>query len=185
VFGDINRQQASKITSELNTAFGEVIWKYCSSSSTEIDRSVTWNFRENHWRTGTVPVRLAGVDKGVFQYPLRAGSDGFIYEHEAGYAYGGSVPYLESGPVEIGAGDAVQYATQLLPDEQTQGDVTATFLVKFAPEDAETSFGPFALSKYTDVRFCFRQMRLRYDGVTATDWVVGKPRVALAPGGRR
>lgn len=184
VFNDINKQQMSKVTCELNSTFGEVTWHYPSKASIEVDRSITWNFRENHWRPGYV-VRLSGIDKGVMQYPLRVGTDGNVYDHEVGYGYGGLMPWLESGPLEIGNGDAVQYASKLLPDELTQGQVTMTFLCKYQPEGAETSFGPYTLSAQTDVRFGARQARIRYDGVSAESWRVGVPRLELTQGGSR
>ena len=65
-------------------------------------------------------------------------ADGYVYEHEVGFAYGGAMPYLESGP----SGDQVQYARRLVPDDLTAGDVKATFFVKFEPDDCEASFGP-------------------------------------------
>lgn len=184
IFGNLNRQQMTKITVELNSGFNEVTWHFPSINSTEVDMSVTWNYHEDHWRVGYVS-RLVGCDRGVFQYPLATTADGNVYEHEVGYSYDGLMPYLESGPFDIADGNAVQYATKLLPDEATQGQVTATFLVKFAPEDVETSFGPYSLSKYTDVRWCARQARLRYDGVANTAWRVGTPRLDVTAGGGR
>lgn len=185
VFADLNLLQKSKITCELNSAFGEVTWRYPSGSSTEIDRFVTWNFRENHWTIGAL-ARLSGVDGGVnSQYPMRVGADGLVYEHEVGFAYDGAVPYLESGPFELGNGDTVQYATRLLPDDLDAGDVSATFFVKFAPDGAETRFGPYTLSKRTDVRFGGRQLRVRYDGVSPSDWRIGAPRLDATAGGLR
>ena len=185
VFNNLNQLQRSKITCEMNSAFGEITWHYPSASSTEIDSYVTWNFRENHWTVGQVS-RLAGVDAGInAQYPLRVGTDGYVYEHEVGFSYGGAMPYLESGPFELGAGDTVQYARRLLPDDLTAGDVKATFFVKFEPDDAETGFGPYALSKLTDLRFAGRQMRVRYDGVNLNGWRIGAPRLDVVAGGLR
>lgn len=184
VFNNINRQQMSKVTCYINTSFNEVTWNYPSGGSTEIDSTVTWNFKENHWTIGHFG-RLAGCDRGIFQYPLQVSSDGYVYEHEVGNSYDSLMPYLESGPFDILDGSVVQYAQQLIPDELTQGQVTATFKIKFAPEDTETSFGPYTLSKYTDVRFCGRQARLRYDGAANASWRVGTPRLEVSPGGSR
>jgi hypothetical protein len=184
VFGDINRLQISKVTCELNAAFGEVTWHYPSASSTEIDRFVTWSFRENHWAIGEL-VRLCGVDKGVTQYPLRVGDDGVVYEHEVGYLYDDEMPFLEGGPLELGSGDLVQYAQGLLPDDKTLGDVSATFKVKFEPDGEETSFGPYTLTKRTDLRFGGRSIKVRLEGVTNNSWRVGEPRLDIVAGGER
>jgi hypothetical protein len=118
-------------------------------------------------------------------YPLLLGSDGYVYEHEVGFDYSGSVPYLEGGPIEPGNGDQVTYATQLIPDEKTAGDVTATFKTKFYPNGAETNFGPYSLSSPTDVRFGGRQIKIRYTGSHLADWRVGVPRLDVTLGGKR
>src|SRR6185437_14393646 len=174
VFSDLNILQQSKITCHINSEFGEVTWRYPSNASTEIDRYVTWNFRENHWSVGSL-VRLCGSDKGVTQYPLRCGTDGNVYEHEVGNDYGGVWPYLEGGPFMMGEGDNVFTANQLIPDDKTLGDVSASFFVKFYPDDAESMFRPYTLNSHTDVRFTGRQMRVRFDGATTSDWRIGVP----------
>lgn len=189
VFGNMNKQQKSKVTVQVNSAFGEVTWRIPSKSSIELDRTVTWNYRENHWRPGYV-VRLCGDDSGPTQYPLAVGTDGYVYEHEVGYAYDGAMPYLISGPIENGEGDTVEYVEQLLPDVDTPGAVTASFFTAFTPMDAqqgnETVFGPYTLVPQTDARFCAsRQTRVRYDGVTNTAWRIGVMRAETVMGGGR
>jgi hypothetical protein len=185
VFAGMNQQQRSKVTVDVNSAFGEVTWRFPSSGSTEIDQTVTWNFREKHWRVGHV-VRLSATDGIITQYPMAVGADGYVYEHEVGYTYDpGVMPYLESGPAELGDGDRLMDASQLLPDELTQGQVTVTFFTKNTPEDAEDVVGPFTLTGYTDVWFSARQSRIRYDGVANASWRVGVPRVAVQPGSGR
>jgi hypothetical protein len=185
VFSDLNYQQQSKVTCEVNSEFGEVTWRYPSGAATEIDRYVTWNFREDHWTVGHLS-RLCGADKGVTQYPLRCDLSGNVYEHEVGFGYDtGMMPFLESGPFQLGQGDGVMYANLLLPDDKTVGDVSASFFVKFEPDGVETAFGPYALSSRTDLRFGGRQMRVRYDGVNQTSWRIGMPRLDVTPGGQR
>jgi hypothetical protein len=184
VFSDFNYLQQSKVTCELNSEFGEVKWHYPSGGSVEIDRYVTWNFRENHWSIGQMP-RLCGADRGVAPYPLKCGSDGYVYEHEVANDYGTMVPFLEGGPLLMGNGDNVFYAQQIVPDDKTVGDVTATFKTRFYPDDADTSYGPYTLSSHTDVRFGGRQMRVRFDGAVATDWRIGTPRIDVTQGGGR
>lgn len=185
VFNDLNYLQRSKVTCEQNAEFGEVKWQYPSGGSTEIDRYVIWNYRENHWSIGALS-RLCGADAGVMQFPLRADASGNIYEHEVGFAYsGGLMPYLEGGPFMMGQGDSVIYANLLLPDDRTVGDVNATFYVKFEPDGAETTFGPYSLSSRTDLRFGGRQMRIRYDTTVNTDWRIGIPKLDVTQGGAR
>lgn len=184
VFKDINTLQMSKVTCRTGEEYGEVTWRYPSAGSIEVDRYVTWNYRENHFVTGILDV-MSAVDEGPSQYPLSVRADGYIYEDEVGNEYGGSMPWLESGPFEFGDGDYCYDIVQLLPDEATSGDVNVTFLVRFTPQGEETSYGPFPLSAYTDVRFSGRQARMRYDGVRNSDWRVGTPRVDGKKAGER
>ena len=118
-------------------------------------------------------------------YPTRPGEGAMSLEEILNGMYSGSVPYLEGGPIEPGNGDQVTYATQLIPDEKTAGDVTATFKTKFYPNGAETNFGPYPLLSPTDVRFGGRQIKVRYTGSRLADWRVGVPRLDVTLGGKR
>lgn len=118
-------------------------------------------------------------------FPLKCASDGYVYEHEVANDYDGAVPYLEGGPFMLGQGDNVFTSQQLVPDDKTVGDVTATFFLKFYPGDAEATVGPYSLTSHTDVRFTARLMRVRYDGAVNTDWRIGVPRLDIEPGGQR
>lgn len=195
VFSDIDPQQISKVTCEINSNYGEITWRYQSVNSSEVDKYVTLSTgsgalsTNNLQSAGTFHIgsmaRLAGADAGVLQYPIAAGADGFIYDHENGFLYDGAVPYLEGGPVELGEGDAICYVTGLIPDEKTLGDVSVTFRPKFENEDAYGSFGPYLLASKTDIRFSGRQVNVHFDAVRATDWRIGVPRLIVEQGGER
>jgi len=184
VFSDINSDQRSKVSCVVNSAWNEIWWFYPSSDSTECDRYVAYDFVENIWITGQMD-RTAGVDRGVFRYPMFIDSSGELYEHEIGYSYGSSTPYAETGPISIGAGDNLMSVVELIPDEKTQGDVSATFKTRFYPNGAESQYGPFSMSNPTSVRFQGRQVRMRVEGSVATDWRVGIMRLDARQGGRR
>lgn len=184
VFGDINASQQSKVWGVSNQQFNEIWWFYPSGDSNEVDRYAMLNYREGHWSTGSL-ARTAGVDLGVFRSPTWADDSGVVYQHDFGLARGGEVPFAESGPISLGAGDQVLMATSLIPDEKTQGDVTATFKTRFHPNDTERSYGPYAMGNPTSVRFTGRQIRMRVDGVNLADWRVGIMRLDAVPGGRR
>lgn len=186
VFSDLNQVQRSKVTCCVDSAFSEVTWHYPSSASNENDRYVKWNYRSNVWDIGELS-RLSGADRaGATLYPLKVSTDGYVYEHEVGFMYDALTPYIESGPFEIGNGDNVAYALKLIPDEKTQGDVTATFKTRFYPNETETTYGPYSLaSSPVDVRFCGRQGKVRYTGAALADWRVGNPRLEIRAGGRR
>lgn len=184
VFSDMNTDQRSKIAAVPNSQWNEIWWFYPSSGSTECDRYVAYDYVENIWMTGELD-RTAGVDRGVFREPMWISSGGELYEHEIGYTYGSATPYAETGPISIGAGDNVMRVTSLIPDEKTQGDVSAKFKTRFYPNAAETEHGPFSMSNPTDVRFTGRQVRMRVEGNTNSDWRVGIMRIDARAGGKR
>ena len=186
VFGDFNVAQQSKVWSVANGQYGEIWWFYCSSSSTEIDRYVAFDYKENHWLIGELS-RTAGVQRGVFRYPFMAGhdADSDIYDHEVGYNFDSATTYAETGPISIGAGEQIAKVTKLIPDEITQGDVNVTFKTRFYPNATETTHGPFTPANPTSVRFSGRQLRMRVEGQSATQWKVGNMRIDTIAGGRR
>jgi hypothetical protein len=184
VFGDLNRSQQSKVWAVSNQQFHELWWFYPSGGSTEIDRYVVFNYKEGHWATGGLS-RTAGFDRGVFKNPTWADADGIAYRHDFGLSHDGALVFAESGPISLGAGDQVMKATSLIPDEGTQGDVTATFKTRFHPNDVERSYGPYTMSNPTSVRFTGRQVRMRVEAAQLADWRVGVMRLDAVPGGRR
>jgi len=184
VFSNINRTQASKVYCVHNSKFGEMWWFYPSSGSNENDSYVLFNYRENHWSIGSLS-RTSGVDAGVFENPLMTSADGYVFEHEVGFDYDGAKPYVESGPIEIATGDRVVSVNEMVPDENTQGDVQARFSTRFYPNAPEFKFGPYSMANPTPVRITGRQIALRIEGVTNTSWRVGVPRLNVVIGGKR
>lgn len=184
VFGDMNPAQQSKIWSLNNGQFGEVWWFYPSANSTEIDRYVVFDYKEQHWLIGNLS-RTSGVQRGVFKYPFMTNNDVDLLEHEVGYNMDGSSIFAETGPISIGTGENIMSVTKLIPDELTQGDVSLTFKTRFHPNDTESSHGPFDPSNPTSVRFTGRQMRMRVTGDQIGAWRVGTMRVDAKPMGRR
>jgi len=73
----------------------------------------------------------------------------------------------------------------MLPDERTQGDVTATFKTRFYPNGTERSYGPFSMSNPVSMRFTGRQIRMRISGARLADWRVGINRIDVVQGGKR
>ena len=185
IFNDINDNQRSKVYGVLNSKFSEIVWFYPSFGSTENDSYVSYNYRENIWQIGSM-ARTAGVDAGAFRFPNYVTSDGYLYEHEVGHAYDSdSVVFAETSPLQIGSGDNLMVARKLIPDEQTAGDVTATFKTRFYPNAEETSHGPFNMANPTSVRFQGRQVQMRVTGDQQTGWRVGNMRLDVVQGGAR
>jgi hypothetical protein len=184
VFGNINFNQASKVYAVHNSKFGEIWWYYPSSASNENDSYVTFNYRENHWNIGTL-ARTAGTDAGVFANPLAVSTDGFIYEHEVGFAYDSASLYAESGPVQLGNGDNIMSVRQVIPDEQTLGEAVVSFKTRNYPTGTQSTFGPFTAANPTDVRFAARQVNMKVTGNTLADWRIGVMRLDAVPSGKR
>lgn len=184
VFSDMSGAQSSKIYAVSNQQFNEIWWFYPSASSNENDRYVAFNYSERHWTIGTL-ARTAGVDSGVFRNPIWLDASGVSYDHETGMAQDGATVFAESGPISLGAGDNVMAATMLIPDEKTQGDVSATFKTRFHPNDTIRSYGPYSMANPTSVRFTGRQVQIRVEGERLADWRVGIMRLDAKPGGLR
>ena len=184
VFQNLNYSQSSKVYAVHNSKYGEIWWFYPSGASNEVDRYVSFNYRENHWNIGSMS-RTAGTDRGVYLNPLMVSSDGYIYEHEVGYAYDSGVLYAESGPLEIGQGDNVMSVRQVIPDEQTLGEVVVSFKTRLYPTSTESSYGPYSASQPTDVRFSGRLVKVKYTGNVLEDWRVGVSKLDIVAMGKR
>ena len=184
VFSDMNNDQRSKVSAVVNSRFNEIFWFYPSGSSIECDRYVSFDYAENIWTTGEID-RTAGVDRGVFRQPFWIAADGTLYEQEIGFNYDGQAPFAETGPIAIGVGEQVMAVRGMIPDENTLGDVNATFKTRFYPTDTERDYGPYSMSNPTSLRFTGRQVRMRVTGDAASDWRVGIMRLDAVAGGKR
>lgn len=194
VYGDINFAQAAKFHCGHIAAFGEVLFFYCSAGSTAIDRCVAYNYREGHWNIvdpNGIMARGCWADVGAFNYPLAVGEDGLLYQQETGFDADG-VPiltsrYAKSGPVQLGSGDRLIEATQMLPDKTAVGDVQVRFRQRFTPLGAETLRGPYAIRSdgYTDIRVTARQVGLTIESLADADFRIGLQRLDGVEGGAR
>lgn len=184
IFSDINLEQSSKTTCEVDSSFGEVTWRYQSNDSTgDIDKYVTLT-QDGKFQFGSM-ARLVGSDAGVFQNHLAVSNDGYVYDHEVGFVYDGAIPFLEGGPVELGEGDNTYDVNGYIPDEKTLGDVTIKFFAKYEPEDSPVTYGPFIASAKTDFRLSARQVNVRFDGAVLGSWRIGIPRLLVEQAGER
>ena len=185
VFGRLNGPQASKVSAACLAPQNEVWFFYPSGA--EVDSYVVFNYAENHWATGTL-TRTSGIECGIFERPMWFDVDGKLWRHEVGTSYSGaSLPYAETGPMQLGNGDQTMSAVELIPDERTQGDVLATFRTRFYPNDTERSYGPYQMENPTSVRFTGREIRMRVESNPdqPANWRVGVMRVDARSGGQR
>lgn len=191
VFDDLNYNQASKIIAGVNSQFGEVWWFYPSSDATENDRYVAWNYVENWWSYGRL-TRTCWADREVWPFPIAGHPDGNLYQHEQGWTDSGDTRvgsvYVRSGPFDIGDGDKVLAAQQMIPDTNDGADLSYTFTTRQTPNGAATVSGPYSLTRddgYIDVRFTGRQATLRVDQLADGLFQLGVLRVETTSGGRR
>ena len=208
VFSDLNESQLSKVNAALNTKHSEVWWFYPSANSEEVDKYVVYNYLEQVWYYGSL-ARTAWVDRGIFDYPFAANTDGFIYEHEIGFDDGTTDPvspinaYIQSSPVDIGDGEKFMLLRRMIPDVDFKSStalvpaVQITLDVKNAPDGtyARTQTNSFVKTQSAVVddrteqlyfRLRGRQMRFRMGSdELGVDWRLGSPRLDIRPDGRQ
>lgn len=210
VFNDFNLAQAEKVFASLNSSFSEVTWFYPSASSDNIDRYVTYNYSEQVWTIGSL-ARTAWIDRGINTFPIAAGLDGYLYEHEVGNDDGSTMPvspisaYIEASPIDIQDGDSYAFVRRLIPDltfdgtTAGAGNVTANMILKaqnfpgsnfsYSDSSSVTRSATVPVEQYTDqahVRLRGRSIALRVESDTVgVRWRVGMPRIDIRPDGRR
>ena len=210
VFNDFNLAQAQKVFASLNSSFSEVTWFYPSASSDNIDRYVTYNYSEQVWTIGSL-ARTAWIDRGINQFPIAAGLDGYLYQHEVGNDDGSTMPvspisaYIEASPIDIQDGDSYAFVRRLIPDmtfagtSSGAGDVSVNMILKaqnfpganfsYSDSSAVTRSATVPVEQYTNqanVRLRGRSVALRVESDTVgVRWRVGMPRIDIRPDGRR
>ena len=208
VFNDFNETQAEKVTAGVNSSFSEVWWLYPSAGSDNIDRYVVYNYQEQVWYYGTL-ARSVWLDRGINQFPLAAGLDGYLYLHEKGLDDGSTTPavaisaYIESSQMDIGDGENFVFMRRLIPDLTFDSSTAASPQADFTLQTRNYPGGPY-LQTSTDavtrtatvpVEQFTNQVNLRLRGrsfalkIASSDmgvaWRLGSPRVDIRPDGRR
>jgi len=212
VFNDFNETQKDKAFAGLNSTFNEIWWFYPSSDATDCDRYVIFNYQEKVWYYGTL-TRTAWLDRGINTYPMAAGTDHYLYNHEFGLDDGSTVPpsaisaHVESSQIDIGDGNNFVFLRRLLPDVTFDGSPStsapkATFTLKtrnssggnYLQSDASVVSQTAAASstvveQFTEqvyIRLRGRAFALKVESNTAeTQWRLGSPRLDIRPDGRQ
>jgi hypothetical protein len=184
---DVNFAQRSKTFGFMLRDFDEVWWLYQSNDSPtdEPDSYICFDYAQQHWTKGKLD-RCMALDRGVTRDVLMVDPMGVLWNHELRNVSieDGPIPFVETGPLEIGAGDQHVYVDYIYPDENAPGGVTAIFKVRDMPNGPETVLGPYSMASPVGVRARGRQFSLRLEGRTA-GWRVGSMRVNIKPGERR
>jgi len=179
--GDLGfNYNAGRITyASHNSLFNEIHWFYASSSATEIDRCVTYNYEEKIWYTSSLdrtsytdahlyskPFASSFNTTGVPTFPIIQGvtntsGSATYWEHEIGVdqvANGVTTSiqsYIETGDFMIhleGDGEYFTKIKRFIPDfQRLDGTATITILLKDYPSDtaASSSLGPFSVTSST------------------------------------
>lgn len=208
VFENFNYSQSDKLHAAVNSKFNEVTWFYPSANSDENDVYVTFNYAEKAWTYGTL-ARTAWVDSGSNEYPIGAGPDRYLYNHELGTDDGSTNPptalstFIESSPIEIGSGDQFAFIRRIIPDigfyESTSTSPTVTMTLKTQnfpgasyQNTSNSSINQVAtipVEQFTDQAFVRLRGRQVIFGISSdqvgTFWTLGTPRIEIQPDGKR
>jgi len=203
VFSDINLTQSFKINAFTIADKNEVGWFYCSSSSSEIDKYVIYNYAENVWFYGSLS-RTAWLDAGIENYP-RAVSNGYLYQQELGFDDDGSPMtnvFIESSDFDLGDGEQFTFIQKIIPDfkfiqnSNEDGSVNIVVKTRNYPGDSLSVNSTSSIQANTQqafVRGRARQMVLRFEsdddaannGNLGIGWRLGATRIDVRTDGKR
>ena len=214
VFSDLNISQYQQVTAGTNEGFNEVWWFYCSANSSQNDRYVIYNYREDVWYFGNLG-RTAWLDSGLRNYPLAATYENNLVNHELGVDDGATstltaIPaYVTSSEFDLDDGHQFAFVWRVLPDMTFRGSTAASpsATMTLLPlknsgsgYNNPTSVGgsnsagitrtatlpieEFTGQVYTRVRG--RQMAMKVESTDiGVTWQLGAPRLDMRPDGRR
>jgi len=126
IFSDFNLSQRTEVYAGTNEAFNEVWWFYPSSSATQIDKYVIYNYFESIWYYGTL-ARSAWLDSGLRSNPIATTYNantqvGRLINHESGLndntegTDNALNAYIYSAEFDIGDGHNFGFVWRILPD---------------------------------------------------------------------
>jgi hypothetical protein len=186
---------SSLITGVHNPTWSEIWWFFSRDGGEEVTNYVYWDYRENHWATGTIDRTCGCV--GIRDTDLyMVGNDGFVYEHEIpstipSNTNDASDVFVTTGPIEAGNGEAITMVNSIYPDFISDGDVNVTFRSIDLPQDTIIqTFGPYnvqyplSLVQPVPTRAQGRTLSMEIRGNSGT-WSLGNLRLDLRAGGMR
>ena len=214
IYGNINLSQSFQFFSGTNEGYNEILWYYCSASSTTIDRYVVYNYLEKIWSYGTL-ARSAWLDSPLRVQPLATTYGAQLVYHESGVDDGTTNPpspissYIQSADFNIGDGHNYGFVWRMVPDITFDGSyvnnpsVTFTMRPRQNPgSNYSTAATPavtstqnyqgqrnYAVQQFTEIiytRVRGRQMAFKVssDGL-GVQWQLGVPSIDVRPDGRR
>jgi hypothetical protein len=204
VFSDFNFNQREKVVASTNTAFSEIWWFYPSSGSDVNDRYVVYNYMEQAWYYGTLN-RTFWMDRSIYDNPIAAGTDNYLYEQETGFDADGSAltAYIESSQIDLGDGEQFAFIRRMIPDVTFRNSTALAPTVQMTLKTRNFPGGAYLQStdkdivktasvpveQFTDqvhVRLRGRSFALRVESdETGVGWRLGSPRIDVRADGRR
>ena len=191
IFGDMNKFQSAKVYGGLNPDFNEIIWFYPSASSTENNRYVIYNYKENSWAIGNLE-RTAWLGDRDLPKPIATNASGATYTHEEGTTNAGSAmtSYITSAPFDMGEGDNMVKVNEIIPDFKSVSDtVNLQFTTRLHPQDSDLTYTSSAITSTTKripIRVQGRQAKIKISSSSTTaNWKLGDFRYDITQGGRR
>jgi hypothetical protein len=201
VYSDMNYNQRELFFAASNSEFNEVTFFYCSGSSDDIDRYVTFNYLENLWTIGSMD-RTAWSDSGIREKPHAASvsssplNTSVLYEQETGQDNEESAmtAYVESAYFDIGEGDNFSFIDRIIPDVRFESGggvgMDVTIKKKDFPNDAEevapATSSVDSSTKQSYVRIRGRQALVRFESTgVGVKWRLGDTRIDVRADGRR
>ena len=209
MFDTLTTDQQEKVVAGLNSSFSEIWWFYPSDSE-DINNYVVYNYAEQTWSVGTM-ARTAWMDRGLFDFPIAASPNHYLYEHERGFDDGESngpiSAYIESSPVGLGEGDKFGLISRIIPDvsfvnsSATNPDPALDMTIKarnYPGENylsSQTTSSSIDRTATTPIEQFTNEVRLRIRGrsfafriesnAIGVGWRMGTPRVEIRADGRR
>lgn len=215
IFEDFNNDQAQQVFATTVEKFNEVWWFYCSSTSTDIDRYVVYNYVEKCWYYGSMN-RTAWIDASIVSYLPMSASGSQLLSQEVGYddlSTGAVVPieaYITSAEFDIDDGDKFAFVWRMLPDITFRGSTVespSATLTLLAMQNSGSGYNnspnttpaqnsgsiirssTIPIEKFTgqiNVRVRGRQMALEMRSTgIGVAWQLGSPRIDIRLDGRR
>ena len=191
-FAQLVQLQSDKCFAYYNVRFSEVWFVIVPTGSKEPALAAVYNINENFWFHCTVERSAATAYSTLDPQPVLGGSDGVIYQHEAGLDDdGAALPWsLTTAYLEIDDGAESYDIFGMMPDMQRQiGEITALInALDRTPEpyiDTETE--TFSVTDgLVDFHLSGRQMQLQLScAETGCDFRLGAPKIEYQNGGGR
>lgn len=198
IFQNIDKTNAYKIRTAVNSLFQEITWYYpTTTSGGEVSNYAKYNVVLNVWDFGTLG-RTAWIDQSVLGPPIGADpSSLYLYQHETSPDADGQPlqASFQTGYAALNDGDWKVFLDQVWPDMKwgtyngsQNANVNLTFYTADYPGQTPTTYGPYTLTQSTTFISPRFRARLLSVGISSNDigsfWRVGNMRYRAQQDGK-